>query len=306
MKTDLLWVYEGLTEYLADVLTARSGFWTAEEYREMLALSAARLDRVAGRTWRPLRDTAVAAPALYNAGRGWASWRRGVDFYAEGELIWLEADTIVREKSGGKRTLDDFCRRFFGGEAGPPEVRPYAERDLLAALEETASFDWRSFFDARLDSTEPRAPLGGIERSGWKLATSEEPNRFQTARESKDGSADFGASLGFTLDKEGLVADVVPGSAAGEAGLGAGMKLIAVGGRRFSIDLLQDAIDAAKDSGEPIELLVENGEFLETRRVDYHEGRKHPHLVRDPSRPDLLGEILKPLRAAPGPPEKPR
>ena len=163
MRGELLWVYEGLTDYLGDVLAARCGLWTDEDFRQSLALEAARLDRQPGRTWRPLVDTTVAAQLLYDARKEGSAWRRSVDFYEEGVLIWLEADVLIRQQSQGRRSLDDFCRRFCGGPSGPPRVVPYTLDDVLAALNEVSPRDWRQFFQARVYDIDLRAPLGGVE-----------------------------------------------------------------------------------------------------------------------------------------------
>src|SRR2546430_3143702 len=108
----LLWVYEGLTNYLGDVLAARSGIWTAEQYRQTLAIQAADLDNTPGRNWRPLSDTATAAQLLYDSRADGSSYRRSVDYYPEGSLIWLEADTLIRRESRGQRSLDPFIQSF--------------------------------------------------------------------------------------------------------------------------------------------------------------------------------------------------
>jgi predicted metalloprotease with PDZ domain len=170
MKGDLLWVYEGLTNYLGEILAPRSGIWTAEDYRESLANTAADLDHKAGRTWRPLEDTAVAAQVLYNTGDDYGSLRRSVDYYPEGSLIWLEVDTIIRQQSKGAKSLDDFCHAFHGGASGKIEMKPYEFSDVVATLNTVQPYDWAGFLNQRLHSTDAHAPLGGIQKSGWKLA----------------------------------------------------------------------------------------------------------------------------------------
>ncbi|HEV8131320.1 MAG TPA: M61 family peptidase [Acidobacteriota bacterium] len=295
MKGGLLWVYEGLTQFLGELLPARSGLWTAQDYRESLAVIAAYLDKRPGRTWRPLADTAVAAQLLYEAPSQWSALRRGVDFYDESVLIWLEADTIIRQQSQGKHSLDDFCRRFHGGQSGPPAVIPYAFEDVVAAMNEVAPYDWRAFFNARLNSTAPGAPLGGVEGSGWKLIYNETPNEWIQAREQSSKSSDFRFSLGLQLGENGSIVDIIPGLPAAQAGVAPGMKLVAVNGRRWSPAVLRDAVKASSKSGSaPLELLVEDQEFYKTYRLDYHGGDKQPHLERDTGRPDLLEQILKP------------
>src|SRR6266487_3648761 len=169
MKGELLWMYEGLTDYLGSILAARTGLRTPEDQREQLAGISAYLDRYPGRSWRPLIDTTVAAQLLYFARPEGTAWRRSVDFYREGDLIWLEADVLIRQKTQGRRSLDDFCKTFHGGESGEPKVLPYTLDDVLTALNQVAAHDWREFFQTRVYATNPRAPLGGIEGSGWRL-----------------------------------------------------------------------------------------------------------------------------------------
>src|SRR5205823_6437675 len=176
MIGDLLWVYEGLTEYLGDVLTARSGLWTPEQYREALAQTAAMLDHRAGRKWRPLEDTARSVQLLRLLGPGWQNWRRGLDYYSEGELIWLEVDTTIRQQTRGQKSLDDFCRAFHGAPSGPPKVLPYTFDDLVRALNDVAPYDWAKLLNQRVNEVQPRAPLAGIERGGWRLIYNDKPN----------------------------------------------------------------------------------------------------------------------------------
>jgi predicted metalloprotease with PDZ domain len=293
METDLLWVYEGLTSYLEDVLAARSGLWSAQEFRDAMARVAASMERQAGRTWRPLVDTAVAAQTLYGAGGAWSSWRRGVDFYPESELIWLEADVILRQESQGRYSLDDFCRRFHGGQGGAPAVVPYRLEDVVATLTELVPYDWKGFFAERVDSTSSGAPLGGLENGGWRVVYRDTPP--EEAGDGAQGGQGGGLlySLGMTLRQEGVVGDVVPDLPAAQAGLAPGMKLVAVNGRRFSNALLRQAIKEAKGASEPIELLTEDREFFKTFRVDYHDGERFPALERDSSKPDLLEQIIQ-------------
>ena len=296
MKGDLLWVYEGLTQYLGEILAARTGFLTEEQYREYLAIVAAEMDAQKGRSWRPLRDTAVAAQILYEARPDWASWRRGVDFYAESSLLWLEADTLIRRESGGRKSLDDFCRLFFGGVSGPPAVVPYTAEDVFAALNQILPWDWKRFWTERLDSTAPHAPLGGIAAGGWRLGWTDTPSEMQRAREEAAGKiTDVRYSIGFAVGEDGLIPDVVPDSPAARSGVGPGMRLLAVNGRRWSRDVLREAIRASKS--RPIELIVENGEFLGTHRLEWTGGERYPRLERDAARPDLLARIVRPLAA---------
>jgi predicted metalloprotease with PDZ domain len=292
MQDDLLWVYEGLTNYLGFVLTARSGLLTAEQDRDDLALTSAALDHTPGRVWRNLEDTADAAPQLYFSPRAWESWRRSTDFYDEGTLDWLWADVIIRQQSKGAKTLDDFCKLFHGAPSTGPMVKPYIFDDVVNALNQIAPYDWRGFWTERLTSHGPGAPLRGIESSGWKLVYDNTPSDMMSTSAALSHFVPAALSFGLALNDDGTITDTTEGMPAAEAGIGPGMKLVAVNGRRFSPEILRDAVKATKNSPAPMELLIENTDYYKTYKIDYHGGEKYPHLVRDDSKPDLLTEIL--------------
>jgi predicted metalloprotease with PDZ domain len=293
-RTDLLWIYEGLTEYLGWVLTARSGLATPPRMLEELGYEAAGLERAPGRAWRSLEDTEVSAPFTSGGPTTWLSRRRGADYYDEGMLIWLEADVLIRRRSGGRRSLDDFCRAFFGGAGAVGTVAPYEMADVVKALDRVLPHDWSGFFAARCSAVTPHAPLGGIVEGGWRLAWAEGSTDYERALEATDGGTDLRLSLGLALDEDDVVTDVVPGSAAGDAGLAPGMRPLAVNGRRFDIERLRDELRAGRDGSAPLDLIVEDGELVRTFRLDWHGGEPHPVLVRDTARSDLLTEILAP------------
>ena len=302
MKGDLLWVYEGLTQYYGVMLAARSGMMPLTMFREYLASTAAYLNDRPGRTWRDLQDTAIAAQILYSLPPEGSSLRRSVDYYDESTLIWLEADTIIRKQSNGKKSLDDFCQHFHGGENTPPKVVPYTFDDVVTAMNEVAPYDWRAFFTARLKSHGPGAPLGGLENSGWKLVFTDVPNEYEHVDEVANQEIEMQFSLGLLLHGPGgedgdHVLDVIPGSPAANAGIAPGMRLVAVNGRKWNPDILRDAIARAKTSKEPIELLAENGDFYQTYRIEYHGGERYPHLEPLSGKTDLLTEIAK-MKAA--------
>jgi len=297
MRDDLLWVYEGLTEYFGELLTARAGLYTPEQYRNHLANVAAGMSLVPGRAWRPLQDTADGAQV--NAGRGgaWQNYRRSYDYYDEGVLVWLDVDTMIREQSGGARSMDDFARAFYGADDDGREVATYTFDDVVAALNKVQPLDWAGFLRQRLDSTDPAAPLGGIIRGGWRLAFSEEPTDVFKANEKTGKRVDLMGSIGFSVDagdNAGAIIDVVWQSEAFNAGLAPGMKLIAVNGEKFSASLLKDAIKSAKSGAAPIELIVQNGDAFTTVKVDYHGGLKYPRLERVAATPDRLSDIARP------------
>jgi predicted metalloprotease with PDZ domain len=291
MKGGLLWVYEGLTEYLGQVLAARSTLWTSEDYRDKLAETAAMLDNEYGRQWRPLEDTATAAQFLYDAGTDYADYRRGTDFYPEGVLIWLDVDATIRQLSNGTKSLDDFCRAFHGGPGGAPALKPYDFADVVAGLNAVQPYDWAGFLNERVNGIDPHAPLGGIEHSGWKLIYNGEPSDFASAI---DDGANLSFSAGLKVKDDGMISDVALAGPAGKAGISPATRIIAVNGRQFTTIVLREAIDKAVTDTKPLELLIREGEYYKTFRVDYHGGERYPHLVRVDGTPDLLTGIIAP------------
>ncbi|HEX6403123.1 MAG TPA: hypothetical protein VF003_08200 [Pseudonocardiaceae bacterium] len=295
MQGEMLWVYEGLTQYYGNVLAVRSGLWTPQQYADTLAQAAANLDHTPGRLWRPLIDTTVAAQLLYQAPPEWSAERRGTDFYNEGVLIWLDADTLIRQLTSGRRSLDDFCRSFHGGQAGLPAVKPYTFEDVVATLNEVAPYDWQAFLNQRLYTTDVHAPLGGIERGGWRITYDAEQGQRIKDLEAVRKQVEMGFSLGLRLNTDGLITDVIPGMPAARANLGPGMTVVAVDGNGFSPDILRDAVSTARTSTEPIQLLVNNEGALITYPIDYHGGARYPHLMRDGSTPDSFSQTIAPL-----------
>jgi len=295
MTGELLWVYEGLTNYLGELLPYRSGLLSAEEYRDQIAADAGQMAEHVGRTWRPLIDTAVAAQVLYGSGGAGTAWRRSTDFYPEGSLIWLDVDMTIRSLTGGKRSLDDFCRAFYGGSSGHAELRPYTFDDLVSALSSVAANDWRSFLNQRLTSISATPPVGGIENAGWRLTYSTQPNLAIQHFEHANKTIDLNDSLGFTSRENGGIGDVIPNSPAARAGIVSGSRIIAVNGRRYSSDALRDVVKASTTSTTPIELIVESGEFYTTVRIPYTGGIRYPHLERVTGKPDLLEALGRPL-----------
>ncbi len=298
MKGNLLWVYEGLTDYLGNVLAARSKIETAAQYRDYLAQDAATLDNRPGRTWRDLQDTATAAQILYLYGDGspWDNWRRNTDYYGEGDLVWLDVDTTIRKLTNDKKSLNDFLAAFegLGGNTGP-KVVPYTFDDVVSGLNNVVAYDWAGFLRERLTSKSPHAPLGGIENGGYKLVYTDQPNDYTQAQMTAMGTTLAWWSIGIDVVNDGRIQDVLVGSAADKAKLGPGMQIIAVNGRQFSGSLLNDAIRDAKGNTNPISLIVANTGTYRVVGLDYHDGLRYPHLERVEGTPDRLDDILKPM-----------
>ena len=294
MKGNLLWVYEGLTEYIGEILTPRSGMLTADEFRQELAREAAMLDTRAGRAWRPLQDTADAAQLLYQAREDYTDLRRSTDYYEEGTLIWLEADVTIRQLSKGAKSLDDFLKAFHGAPSSEPMVKPYTFEDVVKTLQSVQPYDWTGFFRERLQSTSPHAPLGGIEKSGWKLTYSDQPTQIWRDHEAYDKVCDLSYSIGLVAKEDGAIRDVKMNGPAQKSGITPATRIVAVNGRKFNSQLLRETVAASAKAAGPLEIMVEDGEFYKTFRVEYHGGEKYPRLERDEAKPDLLSAITAP------------
>jgi predicted metalloprotease with PDZ domain len=302
MRGDLLWVYEGLTDYLGNVLGARCGFMTAEEYREYLAATAASLDNTAGRRWRSTEDTAVSISGL-RGGTAWANWRRSADYYQEGDLVWLDVDTTIRKLTNDRKNLHDFLAIFVAGKGStPPQIVPYDFDELVADLNQVVPYDWAQFLRERVYIVQPQVNVEGFSQGGWKLVYTDKPNEYEEASSSAFGRGLAGTnvwySLGLRLDGEGAIGDVRVGSPADAAKLAPGEKILAVNGMVYSGDAMKDAVHATKTGG-PMNLIVQNDTHVRTVAIDYHDGERYPHLVRIDGTPDYLDEIAKPLTPAP-------
>ena len=294
MVDDLLWVYEGLTQYLGYVLAARSGLWSDAYYHARLAEVAAWLDEEPGRRWRPLSDTTRAAQLLYSAPAQWASDRRGTDFYDEGWLIWLGVDTKIRELTDGRKSIDDFCRRFHGPPSTSPVVKPYTFDDVVLTLNDVAPYDWRGLLSGELNSLDAHAPLEGLTRSGWRLVYNDTPNEYVRLLETgEQHRVEAMWSLGLSVGDDGTIIDVAPGTPAFAAGLGPGMIVTQVDGHAWSPEALRAALVASEKSTVPVTLQVRNETVVNTVSIAYHGGLREPHLERT-SGPDVLREILAP------------
>jgi predicted metalloprotease with PDZ domain len=290
MQDDLLWVYEGLTDYLGPMLAARSGLWTPQQYHEYLASIAADLGPGRpGRTWRDLQDTATGVPGL-RGGPGWFNWRRGTDYYPEGDLVWLWVATIIHQESHGQKSIDDFCHLFHGGPNEGPQLKTYTFEDVVNALNQIVPYDWAKFLHERLTSLSPESPQGGIENGGWKVVFNAKPPEPGL----RGGNPGDDYSIGLSLDQEGHVRDSIVGGPAYNAGVTSGMTVAGVDGRVFTPDTLNDAIKAAVSNSEPIRLLVIDNDYYKTVSVDYHGGERYPHLARVEGKPDYLDELIAP------------
>ena len=291
MVGDLLWVYEGLTQYLGYVLAERSGIWSESYYKDRLAQIAAFLDNEPGREWRPLSDTTTAAQLLYFSPGQWTAYRRSTDFYDEGWLIWLDVDTQIRQLTNGQKSIEDFCHLFHGGESSAPMVKPYTFDDVVAALNQVAPHDWKGFLSARIYQITPHAPLDGITKGGWRLVYSDAKNEYVKVSDAERVEAAYSIGLRVRA-RDGMVSDVFLNSPAGKAGIGPGMQILAVNSLRFSAEVLRNAIKDSKSASGPLTVEFQNDDVVKTVSLDYHGGTREPHLERDMSKPDVLAQIL--------------
>jgi len=304
-KTDLLWVYEGLNQYNGEKLSTRAGLNDFQVQLDELAEAAAAMDVENGRDWRPIRDTADAAPFLYVAPSQYHETRRSAgDFYTEGNLIWLDADVRIRELTGGKRSLDDVMKLWGNGTdtKDAPHYLGYDEAQVVALMNRVAPYEWRGFFGARVADIAPRAPLHGITAGGYELVYTAEPSALETARaaRSKKGAGvDARYSVGLALASDGTVETIIGTSQAFRVGLAPGQKIVAVDGRRFSPEIFEAALKAHAGRATPMALIVENGDAITSVAIDASMGPRFPHLVRVPGTPDRLAEIYRPSTFAP-------
>lgn len=296
MRNELLWLYEGQTEYWSIVLAARAGLLTPEQARETMADLAATHAQRRGHDWRSLQDTMFEGIVEFNdAPQAWESWQRAYDFYSEGALLWLDVDTRIRELSKGTHSLDDFASAFFGGAKDADTISTYDFDDVVSALEAIQPGDWRGWLRERLDGHAP--VLGGIARSGWMLAYDATPNLAVEDAEGADDVDDFRYSLGLKIARDdGTISEVVWDSPAFKAGLARDVVVVAVNGKAYSAKCLKQAIAVARSQSKPVGLLVRQSDRLRTVAVDWRDGTRAPHLVRDADAPDLLGAILAPRR----------
>ena len=296
----LLWVYEGMTQYLGNVLAARSGLKNQAQYRDVLAMSAASLDYRPGRDWRPTEDTAVAASILRGGNPTWSNRKRGQDYYQEGELLWLDADTLIRKLTKNKKSLDDFQKIFLvkGGNTGPLIVT-YTFDELVQDLNAVVPYDWATFLHDRVDKVNPRADLAGIEQGGYRLVYKDKPNASERTMAAAGGRRGAGVdcwfSIGLHIGGDGNITDVRWNGPADKARLAPGEKVIAVNGQIFSPEALREAIRTAKGNTEPIRLIVQADTFVSNAEIDYHDGERYPVLERVDGTPGYLDDITKPL-----------
>jgi predicted metalloprotease with PDZ domain len=298
MKGDLLWIYEGLTDYLGAVLAARCGAISPQHFRESMALDAANMDATSGRAWRSIGDTAIAASVLHG-GDTWANWRRSVDYYPEGKLLWLDVDTTIRKLSGNQKNLRDFMSVFLNQGGGiAPSVVPYDFNEIVNDLNAVVKHDWAGFLNDRVNGIHPQANVEGIEQGGYRLVYTDKPTDFEKASSAlRSAVKDVWFSLGIALETDGAISDVRVGGPADKAGFVPGEKIMAVNGKVFSKEALHAAIRQSQTAAAPMRFILQNETLVNLVDVDYHDGERYPTLVRTEGTPAYLDDIAKPLAA---------
>jgi predicted metalloprotease with PDZ domain len=303
MQNDLLWVYEGLTNYYGNVLTARSGLRTLEQAHDIWAQIAASFEISPGRTWRSLVDT-TNGPIMTAHGstpQTWTSWQRTFDYYPESDLVWLDADTKIRELSNGQKSLDDFAKLFYGIDNGSYVTVGYTLEDIVKALNTVQPYDWAEFFRTRVYEVAPQVPEDGFTRGGYRLVYNDTEPDWMKHMDRSNGTS-FATSLGFTVKGEGPpdamggITQVVWDGPAFKAGVTPDMQLTAVNDQAFGIPVLREAILAAEKNNAPIKLLLKRDKDFVTLTIDYHGGLRFPHLERVDSTPNRLDDILAPVK----------
>lgn len=292
MRDSMLWLYEGQTQYWGYVLAARAGLWTKQQALDAIAATAAAFDHRVGRAWKPLQDTTNDPITIARRPQPWSSWQRSEDYYSEGLLVWLDVDTLMRELSGGRRSLDDFARAFYGQEDGEwQKPATYKFDDAVAILNEFGKYDWATFLRRRLDGHGPGAPLDGIARGGYRLIYTEEPTELFKTLETQRRVADLTYSLGASVNSEGQLTNVLWEGPLFKAGFAIGARILAVNGKIFEIDRMKEAVKDSKSRGK-IELIVRVGDDVRTLTIDYGGGLRYPRLERIEKAPARLDQIV--------------
>ena len=293
--TELLWQYEGMNEYMGDLLAFRCGIkGKASDYPEYFAMLYSMMASEPGRATTPIIDLTTGAPYFYRASGDYGSLRRNAgDFYTEGELMWVDVDTIIRQQTGGKKSIDDYVKAFAGGVSGP-KVVTYTRADIEHYLNEVAPYDWHGFFERYVYSISPQPPTDEIARAGYRYVLTDKPNKYQANFEKLFKGVFSWLDVGVQLDKDGKIGDVREGSAAWNAGLGIGMTIVAINGREFTPDAWRAAIKATSASSAPIVLTVNHSGYFSDLTLNYTGGLKYPHLVRVPGTTDMFGDIVRP------------
>ena len=292
MRGSLLWVYEGQTQFWGFVLAARSGLWTKQQALDAFADDAAYYGTLPGRQWRPVADTTLDPVIASRRPIPWRTYQRSEDYYSEGLLTWLDADSLIRQKTNGQKSMDDFAQAFFGINDGSFVTVTYTFDDVVKALNAVTPYDWAGFLNSHIGLLHTAPPLEGITRGGYRLVYTDKPSERDSSSDGQRKRDSFAYSLGFVLDNRGNVTDVTWGSPAFKAGIALGTQIIAVNGDDYDADGLKDAITGAKSDQASIALLVKRNDAYRTISIPYHDGLRYPHLERVQGTPALLDALI--------------
>ncbi|MFZ2997898.1 M61 family metallopeptidase [Sphingobium sp.] len=294
MQDNLLWVYEGQTQFWGYVLGARSGMFTKAETLDAYAQIAAKLDTAVGRQWRPMEDTTHDPIMSARRPKGWTSWQRSEDYYNEGLMIWLEADAIIRKQTRGAKGLDDFAKAFFGVKPGDWGQLVYNRQDVIATLNGIAPYDWAGFFQTYVDTPTKETPKGGFTMGGYRLVYTDTPGAITKAAEGANKMVDQSFGVGLIVKNDGEVSGVIWDSAAFKAGLSVGSKIMAINGDEYSGDAFKAAISQAKTSKKPVQIILKQDKYYRTLTLDYSDGLRYPHLEKTGEGEGSLDKLLQP------------
>jgi len=296
MQDSMLWVYEGQTQFWGYVLGARSGMLSKQDTLDAIAATAATYSLgTPGRAWRPLIDTTNDPIIARRAPAPWRSWQRSEDYYSEGELMWIDVDRIIRQQSGGKRSINDFAKAFFGMRDRDYGELTYTLDDVIKTLNQVQPYDWRGYLQRKVYDIAPEAPLDGINQGGYKLVYTSEPTKWIKSGEKNGKNNELTYSGGLVVGNDGRVASVLWDSAAFNAGITVGSQIVAVNGRNFSGDAIKDGIKAAARNGPAPQLLIHDGDIYKTVTLDWHGGLRYPKLEKVGKGPGTLDALLAPL-----------
>lgn len=295
IRNEMLWVYEGQTQFWGYVLSARSGLFTKEQLLEAWAAIAADLDARKGREWRPLIDTTNDPIITPRAPKGWVSYQRSEDYYNEGMLVWIEIDAKIRELTKGQKGIDDFAKAFFGGRSGDYGQKTYVYADIVSALNAVVAHDWKSLLDARLNENASGAPLGGFTQSGYKLVFSEKPNIFMKDGEGRSKNLNLNYSLGMVVGNDGNISQVLWGGNAFKNGLSVSDKIIAINGKPWGKDAAIEEINGAKGGNKPIQLIIQADGRYKVMDFEYYDGIRYPHFEKTGG-DGAVDKLLEPLK----------
>ena len=284
MRDSLLWVYEGQTQFWGYVLQARSGIVSKQDTLDQYAMIAATYDSQKARAWRALIDTTNDPIISSRKPKGWTSWQRSEDYYNEGLLVWMDVDSLLREKSAGGKSIDDFAKAFFGVRDGDWGELTYTLDDVAATLNQIVPWDWKAYLTKRLTEHAAGAPIEGFARNGYRLVYSDVATgafkNSEKTRKMVDLTYSGGLILSDSTEGKGEITGVTWDSPAFAAGLTVGSRIVAVAGQAYTAERLRAAITLAKGGTAPVPLTVRAGDFYRDVMLDYQGGLRYPRLEK--------------------------